>query len=112
MAASQLIERDDVENFGDRDRQNLRSPGSNAMGSNAVAAREILRNELERIGVDDHLRQLDRFLADGPRHDVADDRFCNEAQPYQQPADRRLLDFLLGEGDAQLIRGNEPLLNQ
>ena len=40
----------------------------------AVAAREVLRDELQRLRVGDHLGEVDRLLADGARHDVADGR--------------------------------------
>ena len=39
-----------------------------------MAAREILRDQLQRFGIGDDLREVDALLADGPRHDVADRR--------------------------------------
>ncbi len=82
------------------------------MGSSAVAAREVLRDDLDGVAVHHHLRQVDALLADGPGHDVPDHRLGDEAQAHQQAPERGLLLLLLGQRDAQLIGRDQPLLNQ
>ena len=77
-----------------------------------MAPREILRDQLERIAVDDHLREVDALLADGPRHDVADHRLGDEAEAHEQAADRDVVLLLLGERDAQLVGRDQALLDQ
>ena len=108
---AQLVQGHHVEHLGDGDRQR-RLIGIEGDRQHAVAAREVLRDQLEGIGVDDDLMQVDALLADGAGHDVADDRLGNEAEADQQPADGKLVVLLLGERDAQLVGGDQPLLDQ
>src|SRR3954468_17953166 len=77
-----------------------------------MAACEFLGNELESFCVYQHIGKINTLLPDGPRHDVADDRFRNKTEPHQQPPNGHVLRLLLGEPDAQLVLGNEALLNQ
>ena len=81
-------------------------------GQYAVAARELLRDQSERFGIRNHLRKVDRFLADGTRHNVANDDLGYEAEPHEQASERDVVVALLGERDRQLIARDQPLLNQ
>ena len=87
---AQLVERHDVEHFGDRDGQHALVRVERDR-QQPVAAREVLRDQLERIAIDDDLREIDGLLADGPGHDVADRGLGDEAETHEQPAERRLL---------------------
>ena len=77
-----------------------------------MAAGEILRHQFQRFRVGHHLREVDRFLADGARHDVADRRFGDEPQAHQLPPDRYVVLLLLGESNAELVGRDQPLLYQ
>src|SRR5258706_11794271 len=110
-AGAQLVQRYDIEYFGDGDDQKIlvRVVGD---GQQAMATCKFLRDQFECFGIHQYLGKIDTFLTDGPRHDVADDRFGDEAEPDQKPPDRHVLGFLLGERNAQLIVGDQALLNQ
>ena len=108
---AQLVQRHHVEHLGDGDRQDLLLRVERD-GQHAVAAREVLRDQLDRIPIDHDLRQVDALLADGPGHDVPDHRLGDEAHAHQQAAERGLLLLLLGQRDAQLIGRDQSLLNQ
>ncbi len=94
---------------GDREHLLARVEGDR---QHAVAAREILRHELQRFRIGDHLGEVDRLLADGARHDVADGALGDEPEPHQQAADGDVVVALLGERDGELIGGDQPLLHQ
>ena len=108
---AQLIERDDVEYFGSGDAQ-FAFVRVVRDRQQAVAAREILRHQFQRLRVGHHVGKVDRLLADRARHDVADRGLGDEAQAHQQAADRDVVLLLLGERDAQLVGGDQPLLDQ
>jgi len=108
---TQLIQCDHIEHFGDRYYQQILI-GVIGDWKQAMAPGKLLRDQFERFGVHQYLGKVDTFLADGPRHDVADDRFGDESESDQKPPDRHVLGFLLGERDAQLVVGDQALLNQ
>ncbi len=100
---AQLVHRDHVEYFRGGDRQYLLG-GIERDRQDAVAARELLRYELQRFRVGHDLGQVDRFLPDGPRHDVADRALGDESETHQQAPDRDVVVPLLGERDATADR--------
>ena len=64
-----------------------------------IAAGEILWDQAQRFRVGDNLCKVDRFLADSPRHDVADRGFGDESQTDQQAAKRDVAVTLFGKDD-------------
>ena len=108
---TQLVQRHDVENLGGGDGQYMvgRIIGDRQQ---MVAAREFFGYQAQCFRVGQDLRKINRFLADGPRHDVADSRFGDESETYQQSADGDVAVALFGKDDGQLILGDQPLLDQ
>ena len=108
---AQLVHRDDVEDLAS---WRPSGPARRVEGDrqDAVAAREILRHELQRLGIGDDLGKVDRLLADRARHDVADGGLGNEAEAHQQAPERDVVVALLGERDGELVGGDQPLLNE
>ena len=107
----QLVQRDDVEDFRRRDAE-LALLAVVRNRQQPVAARKILRNELQGFRIGDDLREIDRFLADRSRHDVANRGFGDEPEPHQLATDRNVVLLLLGERDAELIGRDQSLLNE
>ena len=62
--------------------------------------------------IGDHLGKVDRLLADGARHDVADGALGNEPQAHQHAPHGNVVVALLGERDGELIGRDQPLLHQ
>jgi hypothetical protein len=108
---AELVDHDDVEHLGDRDDERARVRVE-CDRQQVIAPREFLRDELQGLGVDHDLREVDGLLADRAGHDVADHAFGDEAQPHEQAADRHALRALLGERDAQLVGGDQALLDE
>ena len=77
-----------------------------------MAACEFLWDQTQGLGVGHHLRQVDRLLPDRAGHGVADRRLGDEPEPNELAPDRGVVRLLLGEADAQLIGGDQPLLDQ
>ena len=108
---AQLVHRHHVEHLGGGDCEHA-LVGLEGDRQHPLAPGEFLRHELERVGVDHDLREVDGLLADSARHEIADHRLGDESQTHQQPPDRHALRFLLGERDAQLVGRDQSLLHQ
>ena len=108
---AQLVERDDVVGVGERDDE-LLLLAVERHREDAVAARHVARQQLERRRIDDDAREVDRLQAELLGQRVAQRRFGDEAELHQQPPDRHVLLGLLEQRDAQLVLGEDPLVDQ
>ena len=77
---AQLVERDDVGHFGDRDRQRRASLLSKAIGSTRWRRAKSCGTSFSASPSTMICVEVDALLADGPGHDVADRRLGDEAE--------------------------------
>jgi len=106
-----LVERDDVVGVGERDDEFLLAAVERHR-EHAVAAGHLARHELERGGVDDDAAQIPRLQAELLGERIAQRRFGHEAELHQQPAHRHVALGLLEQRDAQLVFGQDALVDQ
>jgi hypothetical protein len=107
----QLVERDDVEHVGGRQRQHVaRRIVRNRQ--QMMAARELLGHQMQRFGVGHHLGEVDALAAECVGELVAQHRLGHEAERHQLAADRQAGCLLFLQADAQLVEGDEPLRDQ
>ncbi|MPN55351.1 hypothetical protein SDC9_203033 [bioreactor metagenome] len=72
-------------------------------GQQVVAFGEVARYQLEGLGVDGSMAQIDALFAQAFRERMAQRGFGHKPERYQQLADRLVLLHLLQQGDAQLV---------
>ena len=108
---AQLVDRDDVVGVGERDDE-LASAGGRAPPGTCGCAAPCRAAALERRRVDDDAREVDRLQAELLGQRVAQRGFGDEAELHQQLADRDVLLGLLEQRDAQLVLGEDPLVDQ
>ena len=107
----QLVECDDVEHVGGRQRQHV-ARGVVGDRQQMMAAREFLRHQLQRLGVGHHLGKVDALAAERVGELVAQHGLGDETERDQLAADRQAGGFLLLETDAQLVERNQTLGDQ
>jgi hypothetical protein len=111
QVGAQLVDRDDVVGVGQRHDELLVLPIDRDR-EDAVAPRHLARQELERGGIDDDVRQVHRLHAELLGQRVAQRRLGDEAELHQQAPDRHVRFRLLEQRDAQLVLGEDPLVDQ
>ena len=106
-----LVERDHVEGVGHRHRGPV-GRGVEGDAEDVVAPGDVLGDQLDRLGVDDHLGEIDALLAELAAQHLADDRLGGEAETHQELAQVLAGLLLLGERDGDLVAGDDPLVDQ
>src|SRR6267143_1841770 len=108
---AQLVDRDDVVGVGERDDE-LFLLAVERDGKDAVAPRQVTRQRLERRRVDDDASQVYRLQPELFRQRIAQCRLGHEAELHQQAPHRHVLLGLLEQRDAQLVLGQDSLVDQ
>jgi hypothetical protein len=111
QVGAQLVHRDDVVGVGEGDDEFL-VLAVDRDREDAVAPRHVARQQLERRRIDDDVREVDRLHAEFLGQGVAQRRLGDEAELHQQAPDRHVRFRLLEQRDAQLVLGQDSLVDQ